>query len=73
MPITVVPRYGRDYKSIAAVTAAVRGGVDITVADMFSVYDMKAVNAADLLAAGETQVRVRYARQAKVTVVNLTA
>lgn len=71
MPLTVVPRQGRDYKSIAEVTAGVRDNHDFNVADMSSRWNGKPVSVSDLQAAGETQVRVRYARKTKVTVVSL--
>ena len=72
MPLTIVPvEYGPDYKSKAAVEAAVRAGKDFRVCDMSSPDDGRACNLEDLKAAGVSEVRVRYSRLTKVTIVRL--
>ena len=62
---TVVPTYGRDYKSKAAVKADWDANKDFRVQDISSPWNGKAVNKADADAAGIT-VRIRYDGLTKV-------
>ena len=61
--MTVIPAYGRDYKSAAAVHEAWAQGHDFIVADMHDKYDGKPVNIED--ARGLT-VTARYSELRKV-------
>lgn len=65
--VTVVPAYGRDYKSAAAVRADYEAGKDFTVRDMFSGYNGSAVNKEDAEREG-IQLRVRYQKLTKVVI-----
>ena len=68
--LTLVPAYGRDYKSKAAVEADLRAGKDFTICDMSCSDDGRYANLQDLQ--GEyDQVNIRYARLTKVTVIKL--
>lgn len=66
--ITLTPAYGRDYKSVKAVTEALNNGVDFILNDMFSPYDGKPCSARDF--AGQ-KVKVRYSGLRKVAVIQL--
>jgi hypothetical protein len=56
--MTLVPAYGRDYKSGKAVKEAWAEGKDFIIADMFSGNDGRAINKADCKS-GEIHM-VRY-------------
>lgn len=68
MRIQIVPTYGRDYKSKAAVKEALDANQDFRVADMSSQWDGKACNLEDLKRGGITEVTVRYGKLMKVAV-----
>lgn len=59
MAITVVPAYGRDYKSKKAVLQDWQAGKDFIIQDMSSPYDGKKINIQDAQAGG-VDVMVRY-------------
>jgi hypothetical protein len=63
MYLTVVPAYGRDYKSQKAVRADWNAGKDFRICDMSSPYDGKYVNHGDLPA--DTKLQVRFANLTK--------
>jgi len=65
MRLTVIPAYGRDYKSAKAVNADFLANRDFLICDMFSPDDGRYVNA-EQLAPGDT-LCVRYARKTKQT------
>lgn len=67
--LTVVPAYGRDYKSAKAVREDYAAGKDFRINDMSSPYDGAYVNSGDH-PAGVT-LSVRYAKLTKV--VNIPA
>lgn len=71
--ITLTPRYGRDYKSIAEVTEAFNAGKDFIVSDMSSPWDTLAANKESLQDAGIATARIRYARLTKVTLIEVKA
>lgn len=74
MYLTLVPAYGRDYKSAKAVKADFDANKDFVVADFDSPYDGKSVNKADLLKAGGVKaVNIRYKKLANLTVVKLAS
>jgi len=66
--ITVIPAYGRDYKSKAAVLADYEAGKDFIIQDMFSGNDGRAVNKEDAVREG-VQLKVRYAKLTKVVII----
>lgn len=66
--ITVVPAYGRDYKSRNAAIDAWESGKDFRVCDMSSRYDGSYVNASQLSVADT--VYIRYAKLTKTVVTN---
>lgn len=66
MRITLIPAYGRDYKSAAAVIADFKADKDFTICDYTSRWDGKPVNRSQLKQAGYTSVTIRYADKRKV-------
>jgi len=64
--MTLVPAYGRDYKSQKAVLADWNSDKDFIINDLFDVYDGKPCNKTDLKRAGKTFVQIRYNKLAKV-------
>lgn len=63
---TVVPAYGRDYKTVKAARADWAAGKDFLVADVFDQYDGKPINKqdADRLA---LSVNLRFNRNTQIT------
>jgi len=69
--MTLVPAYGRDYKSKKEVEADWAAGKDFIVADAFSAWDGKPANRESFK--GElASVNIRYARLTKVCVVKVS-
>jgi hypothetical protein len=62
--MTVVPAYGRDYKSIKDVRAAWDAGKDFQITDLFSGNDGRYVNKAD---SGGMTIMARYSKLRKIT------
>lgn len=58
--ITVVPAYGRDYKSKKAVIQALEGNLDFRIQDISSEYDGSYVSLGELKGSPYTHIRVRY-------------
>lgn len=67
--MNLIPAYGRDYKSIAAVRAAWLNGDDFQIADISSRFNGKYVSSADVIPASEFPLTVRYAKLTKVTTI----
>ena len=68
--ITLVPAYGRDYRSISAVKKDWEDRRDFIVSDHFSGYNGKPANKTDLT--GEfDQVNIRYNKLRKIAVIKL--
>jgi hypothetical protein len=70
--LTLVPAYGRDYKSKAEVIAAWNDGKDFTVADAFHPDNGRAVSIREsetLISQGRTSVHIRYKRLAMIAVI----
>jgi len=65
MRLTVLPAYGRDYKSAKAVRADFDANKDFVVCDMFSADDGRYINA-EQLKPGD-MLCVRYAKKMKQT------
>lgn len=62
--MTLVPSYGRDYKSGKEVKAAWAAGNDFTIADFFSPDDGRQINKAD--AKPGDRFMIRYKRLTQV-------
>ena len=70
--MTLVPAYGRDYTSKREVLQDWNANRDFLVADLFSQWDGKPVNRADLeRATGPQQVQIRYKRLERIAVVQV--
>ena len=70
---TLVPAYGRDYKSAKAVKADFAAGKDFLICNLFSRYDGKPCNLQDLRQAGFDSVQIRFSGNRKVAVVEIKA
>jgi len=70
--LTLVPAYGRDYKSKKAVQADLAANKDFTICDISCQYDGKYANLQDLKAAGYEELNVRYKRLTMVTVIKMS-
>jgi hypothetical protein len=68
---TLIPAYGRDYKSKKAVLADWQADKDFIIADFSDPYDGKPANHSDLTSAGVKTVKIRYKKLAQICVVNL--
>ena len=69
--MTLIPAYGRDYKSKAAVLKDWNANKDFIIADMFHHADGKPTNKADLVNMGEATATVRYSKLTKLLVIRL--
>jgi len=68
--MTLVPAYGRDYKSVEEIKAALKAGnVDFQCCDVISGGGY--VTGKELLTAGKTSINVRYKQQRSVAVIDL--
>lgn len=65
MTTTVIPAYGRDYKTAKAAKADWQSGKDFIIADFFDPYDGKMINRQDADHAG-TKIMIRFCRETKV-------
>lgn len=70
---TLIPAYGRDYKSIKEVKADWNSGKDFIIADLFDPYDGKYINIADAKGNGIGRVGIRYARLTKQVFIKVEA
>jgi len=66
---TILPAYGRDYKSKAAAIADFNAGKDFIIADFSSRWDGKPVNKEDLMGTGQRSVNIRFNNKRNVAVV----
>lgn len=71
--ITVVPAYGRDYKTAKAASADWAQGKDFLVSNVFDPADGKPINLEDAQNAGLDQVTIRFHACAKLCVVKVKA
>ena len=69
--ITLVPTYGRDYKSKKAVQDDFDANKDFKIMDMSSRWDGKPANKSDLKSSGYTSANIRYAKMRKVAVIKI--
>jgi len=63
---TLVPAYGRDYKSAKEVKAAWEAGKDFLIADLFDPYDGKPANLESAQQAGWKTVNIRFSKLTKI-------
>ena len=68
--LLLVPAYGRDYKSQAAVKADWDGYKDFFVADMFNSDYGRAINKQDAMENGVESVKIRYDSLRKFVFIN---
>lgn len=61
---TLIPGYGRDYKTAKAVKADWKAGKDFIIADIFNPWDGKPCSIRDM---GNEQVMIRFCRLTKIT------
>lgn len=66
--ITMIPAYGRDYKSVRAVKKALKDQTDFRVQDVSSKWDGMVGNLRDLKNEGHSEVKVRYSKLNKATI-----
>ena len=67
--MNLIPAYGRDYKSKAAILADLKADKDFIISNYGSVYDGKPVNLAQIKGvAGAYPLQVRYGNLRKVVV-----
>lgn len=64
--MTLIPAYGRDYKSEVEVLEAWNSGKDFTVSDMSSLWDGRLANKEDLEG---KKVKIRFNKLRKVLIV----
>jgi hypothetical protein len=69
--MNLLPAYGRDYTSKAAIQADFDAGKDFILSDFFSPWDGKPCNKESLQQAGITQVNIRYKAKTKVAVLEV--
>jgi hypothetical protein len=69
--ISLIPAYGRDYKSKKAIMDDLAAGKDFVISDIMNRWDGKPASACDLVREGYTKAMVRYGKMRKVTVVPL--
>jgi hypothetical protein len=70
--MTLIPAYGRDYKSVKAMKADFDANKDFIVADLSDRYDGKPVNKADLQSIGQSSIMIRYSNLRKISNVQIT-
>jgi len=71
MTITMIPAYGRDYKSKRAVEKALKNQVDFRVMDVSSKWDGMVGNLRDLKNEGHKDVKIRYSDTRKICIIEL--
>ena len=66
--ITLIPAYGRDYRSARAVKKALQSQIDFRVQDVSSKWDGMVGNLLNIKTEGYGEVKVRYSKLRKVTI-----
>lgn len=69
--LSLVPAYGRDYKSKKEIEGSLVGNLDFQISDISSPDDGKYINLPQIEEAGFTHLNVRYAKLTKVHVVEV--
>ena len=71
--MTLIPAYGRDYKTKKAVLQDWNDGKDFIISDLFSKWDGKPVNKKDIERGGaETSVMVRYRNMTQIAAIKIS-
>jgi len=68
---TLIPAYGRDYRSKKEVIAAWESGKDFIIADVFDIWDGKPCNLESARDAGMHRVNIRYKQLTQICVVTV--
>ena len=68
---TLIPAYGRDYKSKKAVLEDFNADKDFILCDISDPYDGKYCNKSDLKKAGKRSVSIRYKNKTMIAVVSI--
>jgi hypothetical protein len=71
MYLTLVPAYGRDYKSKKAVQADWDAGKDFLIQDISSPHDGRYINKEDAAKSGIQSVNIRYKSLTQICVVKV--
>ena len=66
--ITLIPAYGRDYRSARAVKKALQSQIDFRVQDVSSKWDGMVGNLLNIKTEGYEEVKVRDSKLRKVTI-----
>lgn len=69
--LSLVPAYGRDYKSKKEIEGSLVGNLDFLIADISSPDNGRYINLPQIEEAGFTHLHVRYAKLSKITVVEV--
>jgi|TARA_R110000823_G_scaffold71378_10_gene164490 hypothetical protein len=69
--ITMIPAYGKDYKSRKSVQKALQGQADFRVMDVGSKWDGMVGNLRDLQMDGHTELKIRYAKERRVAIFDM--
>lgn len=70
---TVVPAYGRDYRSKGQAIADWEAGKDFILQDISSPWDGKPINKEDAVKAGYRSVNIRYKNLRQIAVVKMAS
>lgn len=71
MHLTLVPAYGRDYKSKKAVLADWEANKDFLVQDISSPHDGRYINKKDAASLRDTTLNIRYKSLTQICVIKL--
>lgn len=72
MSLTLIPAYGRDYKTQKEVISDWKAGKDFIVANLFSPWDGKLCNLQDIKNEGkEKNVMIRFSRLQKLVFIKI--
>ena len=69
--MTLLPAYGRDYKSKKAAQADFDAGKDFIIADISSPWNGKPVNKVQLKEEGQNEVSIRYKQMTQIAVIKI--
>jgi hypothetical protein len=69
--MTIIPAYGRDYRSKKAVQADLREDKDFVVADISSRWNGSYINLSDMRESNIREISIRYAKGTKVAVIRI--
>lgn len=69
--LSLVPAYGRDYKSKKEIEGSLVGGLDFLIADVGSPDNGRYINLPQIKEAGFTHLNVRYSKLRKIAVIEV--